>query len=1651
MSTRVSEAAESLLLAIDRRPGIGSDPATDRLQNLLDYVEQVVRLDERPAFRLSEHRLSTGQSLVLHQHELHALPGIRLDLTDEDGPLWLSVERLSRAEPPPCPGDLAGWLDVTPDPDLAPALREERLVTVPARQRDDLVARGEARLEDCTASLDPEAAGQFDVRLRLEDRPSLRLAAEAYTAEQWLPWAVGERPRRRAMAVYQKLFEVAQLSDLVADQPFELVWGLGLARWNRDGIEIDLPLIERLVEIEIAEEAAGEIRIRPRAAPALPDLRPYEALGLDGATLAADAARRAIAAAGDDGVSPFVRESFEPALRACQSRLDGEGRYLPDQVALEPTAPVPPADERLAVSDRWVLFARRRSDNFLLADIAKLKASVADKAERGDLPGPAKTLVMGPEERPDGPWRPLSAGLGQSDHSAAESVVEAEAAPDLFFPKPYNDEQIEIVRRLEQTDGIVVQGPPGTGKTHTIANIVCHYLATGRRVLVVSHGEPALAVLRGQLPDSVRDLAISITATEREGFKQLETAIRLLQSVVEAIRPGEQARVIKDVETAILRMRERLAAVDAEIAGIAAAQLAEAPGFGKTPAELADLVAGSRERFAWFTDRPTDAATRAPSDADMAALRAARIAAGTRIEHLAALLPPVDDLPDGNAVGALHDDLIRAAQLGEHAAQDRALAIRIRTPEALEHATRALDALQTLRRVRQLVDEWPWLDRTAAEVLTGPKTGTTEALGVFLADAESVLTERARYLTRPVDVPDRFPHTDDTVRLIARLAEGEEVFGFFAFKEKGLRAAVESLRIVGRTPSDAGEWAHVRDHLAWRERLWALEQRWTRLAEELDAPADLSSPRALQDLFDVLQAVLVHGPAALAILDEAFREIVFGAQDARSLWFDRDRLIAVEGTLRSAATAARLGAAEAEVERLAALFPAASGKLGTLARDFLHEAIGRADIDAERAASFWDGLLGRIADLADHRRDLATIASVCAMLREAGAPAWARRLLTEAARDGFDPLIPVDWRLAWDWAAAEGYLRRIEGRDRLQALSSERIGLERDSARAFERLVRERTFYALAGSMTGPVRAALMMFATALRRTGRGTGKGAVRHRRDARAAMAQCYGAIPCWIMPSWRVAEQLPGELGSFDLVVMDEASQSDIREVTTLLRGRKVLVVGDDKQVSPSAAFIEDAKIHRLEHGFLKGQHFKTLLLPGSSLYDLAKVMFPDKLVMLKEHFRCVEPIIRFSMQFYPEPLIPLRVPTAQERLEPPLVDIYVPDGRRDRAKINPREARVIVDEIKALVADDGLSRVEGQDHWRTIGVISLIGAPQAALVNRMLIDELGEEVMLRHRLVCGDSATLQGNERDVVFLSMVADPFMKQAQTATHFEQRFNVALSRARDRLVLVRSVHEDQLNPNDLKAKVIRHFREPMTGAARPTGDLEERCESQLEREVFRRLTASGYRVTPQVGSLGYRIDLVVEGDGDRRLAVECDGDQFHGPERWADDMRRQRILERVGWRFWRCWASSFALDPDACMNDLLATLNRLEIEPIGRDGALTVHTLHKTAPSASEPAEGLDPAEVPRVDAEAGDGAAAPGGIRVGDRLIVRYLDDNKSAAFTLSKDRDDPSNGVLGAASPLGRELLGLAEEDEVEFETAGQIRRVLIVKTERAAAAP
>src|SRR5262249_56156229 len=79
------------------------------------------------------------------------------------------------------------------------------------------------------------------------------------------------------------------------------------------------------------------------------------------------------------------------------------------------------------------------------------------------------------------------------------------------------DSQLHIVRRLQARPGVLVQGPPGTGKSHTIANLVAHLLAHGRRVLVTSHTARALEVLRDRIPAEVRELAVVVLGNDARG------------------------------------------------------------------------------------------------------------------------------------------------------------------------------------------------------------------------------------------------------------------------------------------------------------------------------------------------------------------------------------------------------------------------------------------------------------------------------------------------------------------------------------------------------------------------------------------------------------------------------------------------------------------------------------------------------------------------------------------------------------------------------------------------------------------------------------------------------------------------------------------------------------------------------------------------------------------------------------------------------------------------------------------------------------------------------------------------------------------------------------------------------------------------------
>ena len=232
-------------------------------------------------------------------------------------------------------------------------------------------------------------------------------------------------------------------------------------------------------------------------------------------------------------------------------------------------------------------------------------------------------------------------------------------------------------------------------------------------------------------------------------------------------------------------------------------------------------------------------------------------------------------------------------------------------------------------------------------------------------------------------------------------------------------------------------------------------------------------------------------------------------------------------------------------------------------------------------------------------------------------------------------------------------------------------------------------------------------------------------------------------------------------------------------------------------------------------------------------------------------------------------------------------------------------------------------------KSFGAITLLGDEQALLIQQLVLQLVGAVQLESRRFVAGNAAQFQGDERDVIFLSMVDSPTgntLRMVQTP-EMQQRYNVAASRAKDQLWLVHSLDPDRdLQAGDLRRRLIDHIRDP--GARRREIERKaQRTESPFELAVLERLVAADYDVQPQVWVGRYRIDFVVR-DGGSEVAVECDGDRYHGFDQIAEDMSRQAILERAGWRFVRIRGTRFFRDPERVMRDAFTELERFGVRP---------------------------------------------------------------------------------------------------------------------------
>lgn len=318
------------------------------------------------------------------------------------------------------------------------------------------------------------------------------------------------------------------------------------------------------------------------------------------------------------------------------------------------------------------------------------------------------------------------------------------------------------------------------------------------------------------------------------------------------------------------------------------------------------------------------------------------------------------------------------------------------------------------------------------------------------------------------------------------------------------------------------------------------------------------------------------------------------------------------------------------------------------------------------------------------------------------------------------------------------------------------------------------------------------------------------------------------------------------------------------------------------------------------------------------------------MLHEHFRCVPEIIGFSnMLSYDYQIKPLREASSSNLL-PAVVNYRVDAGQRDgRNKTNLPEAKAIVALMRACMEQP---EYEG----KTFGVISLLGDEQYQLIQKEIDASISPKEIIRRNILCGNSANFQGDERDVVFLSLVdskdigsSGPLhLQNYGVDDSVRKRYNVAASRAKDQLWVVHSLDAaNDLKPGDIRKKLLDYAANP-EALKYEHQKIQEAAESPFEIAVATALSDRGYHLIQQWEVGAYRLDMVAVCEN-KTVAIECDGERWHsGDIKIREDMERQTILERLGWRFIRIRGSEYYRAPERTIQRVVKELSSYGIEP---------------------------------------------------------------------------------------------------------------------------
>ena len=1492
---------------------------TEKVVRLVEYLQKLATLRTKLIRDIGEYERVLWLSDCPHDQGCYTRAW---GLEEEHEPdEWLEVQGRREPELPAVPNQCQDWVNLSSlrNKNELPALLPEIIQQVPNPGWRE-------------QSGQPRTISKVD---QLQEHPEVQHTWRRYVENTWLPWTEVHNAWTKNHEVYSSLFAIHQ-EQLRLGEEYELVLGVGLLTWQPPaGQRIRRHLVVADASLEFEARIAKFI-VRPHSDGA--KLRPeLDMLDIEEQPARAeDAARATLRAAADD---PWETSCIEGMLQALVHSLDSQGRY---DDSLEVS--VARASARPIVEYAPALILRKRSAKGLTETLQRIKEKVVNGES---IPDEFADLAEIRTRDAD-------------DHGSGPNVAAAAFDGEIFFPKPSNDEQRRIVETIRAASGVLVQGPPGTGKSHTIANLICHLLATGQRTLITAKTPRALQVLERLVPEELRPLCVNLLGSGLEERRSLETSVGgILQ------KNGEwselQAHGMRQqLEKKLQKLREENAIVSRRLRDNREAEththsIAEGAYRG-TAARIADAVNRDRAHYGWFTDEITFERTCPVSASDLTdVLLAMRRFTPERRAELNLAWP--EELCSQVFFASLVHDEANAIKEEKGAVsgadENHADLLARNSPVSLDAVCRAFSSLLDASRILRVAPH-SWMNEALRDILGGNSSLWHEVQRVTRNVVASINDLVASADETRIEFPDTIDirALHDDARTLTRHLENGGRLGWGLFRPKPVRErlyVIKEVTIMGRRCSTAEHFAKLTDALRVRievEKAWGV---WKAHYQMIEAPYAFQLT-ALRSLGDALDNAL-----ALEVLIVACRDAIGQCSSlGEPVWADESEIERKAASCRLALARIRMRFVIGALHDIEAplLCLIRKGNTHQVTTD-LQQAVQSRDLNGfaqcVNRIQELEAARQRLQDVDEYLLELRGILPRLAKSLEntCNEPYWEERILS----------ISESWR----WGRARYWIEDYIRQEDVPALVLRTKQIENEINSTIAKLASLHAWSFCFSRLKEDHRRHMEAWQQSMRRLGKGTGKHAPRHRREAQEHLNECREAVPAWVMPLHRVWDTVFPSPGMFDVIIVDEASQCGVEALPLLYLGKKILIVGDDKQISPDAVGLPRDAVHALMDEYLHDFHFRSSFDIESSLFDHGKLRYGTRRITLREHFRCMPEIIRFSnnLCYADTPLIPLRQ-YGPKRL-PPLERVFVSGGYREGSNsraINRPEAEAIVARIMEMCGSS-------QYDEKTMGVVVLQGEAQAALIENQLLERLGAEEMERRRLICGNPYSFQGDERDIMFLSLVAapneriGPLVKAAD-----ERRFNVAASRARDMMILYHSVTCDDLSVSCLRRKLLEFFE--LTGPQQIAGierdDLERRAaqdnrrvvdppspfESWFEVDVALVLLRKGFVVMPQHEVAGKRIDIVVEG-GQARLAVECDGDKWHGADRYEADMQRQRQLERCGWEFFRVREAAFYANQNSALVGLWHALEERGIHVLSSQGN-RLPECEEAAPQPSTP-----------------------------------------------------------------------------------------------------